>query len=93
MPSGSRPTTVELSKSAPTSAAPVTSTASTVTTPTSPGMKVFVGLDSNSDGTLTEEEWQRSRTARGKFEKAGIAISFPIQQAQFVELYQKVEAQ
>lgn len=96
-PTGSRPTTVDLSRPAPTSAVPNTastsSPASTVSAPTSPGMKVFVGLDSNSDGTLTEEEWQRSRTARGKFEKAGIAISFPIQQAQFVELYKKVEAQ
>lgn len=56
------------------------------------GMKVFVGLDNDRDGTLTGEEWQRSRTARGKFEKAGIAISFPIKQAQFVELYKQVEA-
>lgn len=79
--------------SSSTSSASPTSTSSSTTTPTSPGMKVFVGLDSNSDGKLTEEEWQRSRTARGKFEKAGIAISFPIQQAQFVELYKKVEAQ
>lgn len=56
------------------------------------GMKVFVGLDNDRDGKLTDEEWQRSRTARGKFEKAGIAVSFPIQQAQFVELYKQVEA-
>lgn len=63
------------------------------TTPTTPAMKVFIGLDSDNDGKLTEEEWKRSRTARAKFEKAGIAISFPIQQAQFVELYKKVEAQ
>ncbi len=56
------------------------------------GMKVFVGLDNDRDGTLTEEEWQRSRTARGKFEKAGIAVSLPIKQAQFVELYKQVEA-
>lgn len=56
------------------------------------GMKVFVGLDNDRDGKLTDEEWQRSRTARGKFEKAGIAISLPIQQAQFVELYKQVEA-
>ncbi|TXT24676.1 MAG: hypothetical protein FD138_3047 [Planctomycetota bacterium] len=75
----------------PTTAAAAPSVA--VTTPTSPGMKVFIGLDSDNDGKLTEEEWKRSRTARGKFEKAGIAISFPIQQAQFVELYTKVEAQ
>ena len=63
------------------------------TTPTTPAMKVFIGLDSDNDGKLTEEEWKRSRTARTKFEKAGIAISFPIPQAQFAELYKKVEAQ
>ncbi len=56
------------------------------------GLKVFVGLDNDRDGTLTDEEWKRSRTARGKFEKAGIAISLPIKQAQFVELYKQVEA-
>lgn len=56
------------------------------------GMKVFVGLDNDRDGKLTDEEWKRSRTARSKFEKAGIAISLPIQQAQFVELYKQVEA-
>lgn len=58
-----------------------------------PASKAFLGLDTDNDGTLTEEEWKRSRSARSKFEKAGIAISFPIQQAQFVELYKKVEAQ
>lgn len=96
--SGTRSVPADASRSGLT-VAPTTSTstpapaAAAVTIPTSPGMKVFVGLDSNSDGKLTEDEWKRSRTARGKFEKAGIAISFPIQQAQFVELYQKVESQ
>jgi len=56
------------------------------------GIRVFVGLDNNRDGTLSSEEWQRSRTARGKFEKAGIAISLPIKQAEFLELYKQVEA-
>lgn len=56
------------------------------------GMKAFVGLDNDRDGELTEDEWKLSRSARGKFEKAGIAISLPIKQAQFVELYKQVEA-
>ena len=90
---GTRSSTAEASRSGLTVAPTAAPAAAPVTIPTTPGMKVFVGLDSNSDGKLTEEEWKRSRTARGKFEKAGIAISFPIQQAQFVELYQKVEAQ
>ena len=72
---------------------PAVATPSAPATPTTPAMKVFIGLDSDNDGKLTEEEWKRSRTARTKFEKAGIAISFPIQQAQFAELYKKVEAQ
>lgn len=59
----------------------------------STAVRAFVGLDSNRDGTLTEDEWQRSRNARSKFERAGVAISFPIQQAQFVELYKQVEAE
>lgn len=75
--------------SAAAAPAPASAVASTEMTA---GMKVFVGLDNDRDGKLTEDEWQRSRTARGKFEKAGIAISLPIQQAQFVELYKQVEA-
>lgn len=82
--------------SAPAAPAPATATATATASAAPPvvmtaGMKAFVGLDSNSDGKLTEEEWKLSRSARGKFEKVGIAISFPIQQAQFVELYKQVE--
>lgn len=92
MPSGSEfpntaaATTVDAAK-------PGAAASSAPATPTTPAMKVFIGLDSDNDGKLTEEEWKRSRTAHTKFEKAGIAISFPIQQAQFAELYKKVEAQ
>ena len=89
--SGSRsPAPSDFGKSS-AAAAPTTASAAPPVEMTA-GMKVFVGLDNDRDGKLTEEEWQRSRTARGKFEKAGIAISFPIQQAQFVELYKQVEA-
>ena len=90
---GSSPAGVSVAPTASSSAPAATTPSIIATVPTTPGMKVFVGLDSDSDGKLTEEEWKRSRTARSKFEKAGIAISFPIQQAQFVELYKKVEAQ
>ena len=85
------PSTTEFSK--PNAAAAPTPTSPAPPAEMTAGMKVFVGLDTNRDGTLTDEEWQRSRTARGKFEKAGIAVSFPIQQAQFVEMYKQVEAQ
>lgn len=70
-----------------------TTTTKSASPESSPGIKSFVSLDSNRDGKLTEEEWNRSRTTRGKFAKAGVEITFPIQQAQFVELYDKVEAQ
>lgn len=91
MASGPRPaSSSEVAK--PSGAAAPPPAASATPAEMTAGMKVFVGLDNDRDGKLTEEEWQRSRTARGKFEKAGIAISLPIQQAQFVELYKQVEA-
>ncbi len=55
----------------------------------SPGARAFDSLDINKDGQLTQEEFERSRSARRKFE--GITIKFPIKQAQFVELYAKPE--
>jgi len=69
------------------------SSATTASASSSPGLKSFVSLDSNRDGKLSEDEWRRSRTTRGKFEKAKIELKFPVEQAQFVELYDKVEAQ
>ena len=69
-----------------TSPAPSSPAAAPTVVENSPGVKAFVGLDTDSDGKLTDEEWERSRSAKAKFEKAGVAISFPIQQAQFVEL-------
>lgn len=91
MASGPRPA-LPSEAAKPSSAAATAPAASTTPVEMTAGMKVFVGLDNDRDGTLTDEEWQRSRTARGKFEKAGIAISLPIKQAQFVELYKQVEA-
>lgn len=101
-PSGSASTAIASSSGSRSSAPSDVGKPSAAATPTpasaappvemTAGMKVFVGLDNDRDGKLTEEEWQRSRTARSKFEKAGIAISLPIQQAQFVELYKQVEA-
>ena len=93
-PSGdtkSSPSTSDSTK--PSDSSSMKSASATATTESSPGIKSFVGLDSNRDGKLSEEEWRRSRTARGKFEKAKIELKFPVDQAQFVEMYNKVEAQ
>ena len=87
----SSPSTSDSTK--PSDSSPMKSASAAVTTESSPGIKSFVGLDSNRDGKLSEDEWRRSRITRGKFEKAKIELKFPVEQAQFVELYNKVEAQ
>ncbi len=79
--------------SKPSDSSSMKSASTTATTESSPGIKSFVSLDSNRDGKLSEDEWRRSRTARGKFEKAKIELKFPVEQTLFVELYNKVEAQ
>ena len=61
-------------------------------TDSSAAVKAFSFIDGNRDGKLTEDEWNRSRS-RKRFEDAKIEPKFPIEQAQFVELYKKVEAQ
>jgi hypothetical protein len=48
----------------------------------------FSALDRDRDGTISTEEWQRSRTVRGTFEKAGMAVK-PMSQSEFVSSYQK----
>ena len=77
----------------PSDSSSMKSASAAATTESSPGIKSFVGLDSNRDGKLSEDEWRRSRTTRGKFEKAKIELKFPVEQAQFVEMYNKVDAQ
>lgn len=79
------------STSGPTSAAKPTSASSS--SDNSPAVRAFVGLDSNRDGKLSDEEWRRSRSARSKFEKAGVKITLPIDQAEFIKLYNKAEGQ
>ncbi|MFK7821606.1 MAG: hypothetical protein AB8G99_23035 [Planctomycetaceae bacterium] len=48
----------------------------------------FSALDRDRDGTISTEEWQRSRTVRGTFEKAGIAVK-PMSEKEFASSYQK----
>jgi len=44
-------------------------------------------VDKDKDGKVTEEEWGRSYLARPKFRDAGIAVSFPMAQEEFLRLY------
>lgn len=60
-------------------------------TDSSPGAVAFLSLDVNKDGQITQDEWERSRTARRRFEKSKISVNLPIKQAQFVDLYRKTE--
>lgn len=44
---------------------------------------VFGRLDLNHDGSLTEDEWNKSQTTRASFEKAGVRLSLPSNADQF----------
>ena len=50
----------------------------------------FEGLDSNKDGALSTEEWERSRNARKRFADAKVEIQMPLLKAKFVENYVKL---
>lgn len=50
----------------------------------------FEGLDTDKNGQLTEEEWQRSRYARKLFTEAKVEVQFPIAKTKFVEHYVKL---
>lgn len=60
-------------------------------TDSTPGAVAFLSLDVNKDGQITQDEWERSRNTRRRFEKSKISVSLPIKQAQFVDLYRKTE--
>ena len=48
---------------------------------------VFRSLDRNKDGSLTEEEWQRSQSTRRDFERANVKPPLPAKLEQFAGLY------
>ena len=52
-------------------------------------LTAFQFLDTNHDGQLSEEELNRGRNTKKKFQDAGIAVTLPLKQTQFVELYRK----
>lgn len=51
----------------------------------------FRNLDRNGDQKISEQEWQRSRTTRPRFEAAKIPLKFPVTEADFVKQYVKME--
>jgi hypothetical protein len=60
-------------------------------TESSAAVSAFQFLDQNHDGQLTQDEWERARSAKQKFDDAGIALSLPVNQAAFAALYRKTE--
>ena len=48
---------------------------------------VFGQLDKNKNGQIEDSEWQGSKTIRAGFEKSGIQIKLPTDQATFLNLY------
>lgn len=100
-PTAMLPTAASLgdSKSSPSVSVPAKTSDSSTKSASSPSgpessaaIKAFGFIDGNRDGKLTEDEWNRSRS-RKRFEGAKIEPKFPVEQAQFVELYNKIEAQ
>lgn len=47
----------------------------------------FKYLDKNNDGSVSEEEWKKSLSARPTFEKAGIQVSLPMSKKEFIRLF------
>lgn len=48
---------------------------------------VFRSLDRNKDGSLTADEWERSRRTKQAFEKAGVKLALPAKSDQFLQSY------
>lgn len=55
--------------------------------PKSPAETAFGLMDRDKNGSISEEEWQRSLSVRPKFEKAGITVQLPLAKDDFVRLY------
>ena len=52
----------------------------------------FKLMDNDRNGTITAEEWDRSRRLKPMFEAVGVDLSQPMNEAQFVEGYVKAMA-
>jgi Ca2+-binding EF-hand superfamily protein len=53
----------------------------------------FKAMDADKSGTITSEEWARSRTLKPKFEKAGYDLSQPMDQQQFIAGYRATKSE
>ena len=49
----------------------------------------FNQLDTDKNGSITSEEWARSRRLKPRFEEVGIDLSKPMDAAQFASAYRK----
>jgi Ca2+-binding EF-hand superfamily protein len=58
-----------------------------VVNPVSPAETAFNLLDRNKDGTISDEEWQRSISVKGLFERAGATVSLPMSKEDFLKAY------
>jgi hypothetical protein len=54
---------------------------------TADAQRQFKRLDTDGDGTVTDLEWRRSVLLRLKFEKAGVNLSQPMSEEQFIGYY------
>ncbi len=77
--------------------APVKPTPAVVVTPpeedreTKVAKVFFKGLDKNSDGEISQEEWTESRGVRVKFEQANVSPPLPLDEEEFIKQYRAVE--
>jgi Ca2+-binding EF-hand superfamily protein len=96
--SGTAPTSVNSTPGAPAAApianSPPAPVASAATPSASGGSErantAFDALDVNKDGSITPDEWGRSRTMRPRFEAAGIDLTKPTPKATFVGQFERV---
>lgn len=100
---GSSPTTATPAASSSTSSSPSSSTSADSSTAASAqttfsensreyrfAQFAFRALDRDRDGTLSAEEWSRSRRTRESFERAGVTLPLPANFDQFWAKYQEM---
>jgi len=82
-----------ISPTSPSSSSPSSKAASIASTrDTRMAQFAFRSLDRNRDGSLSEEEWNRSRRTRESFQRAGVKLALPAKQDQFLAAYQQASA-
>jgi hypothetical protein len=52
-----------------------------------PAERAFTALDIDKNGSLSEEEWQRSVSVKAQFEREGITLTVPLSKADFESKY------